>query len=126
LPILNDENFINKIWHRACSREVIKQKRRREMHFLQKELLDDFKEKFKNFTLKQYAELTGIERTRVFRLFNGQEMKLGEWDLIRKLTYGEKASSITFGQNLNRKKREELLESVKRFVGLQELKYQLA
>lgn len=94
------------------------------MHLMQKELLEDFKQKYQGHTLKQFAKLTGIERTRIFRLFNGQEIKISEWERIRKLTYGEKIEAINLEEHLGRK-REEFIESVKRVVGLRNLKYQL-
>lgn len=90
------------------------------MHILQRELLQDFKNKFGKKTLKQFAEITGIERTRVFRIFNGQEMKIGEWDRIRKLTYGEQVGLVSLGVDIG-KKRDEYVESLKRMMGLKDL-----
>jgi hypothetical protein len=95
------------------------------VHILQKELLEDFKSKFGNKTLKQFADLTGIERTRVFRIFNGQEMRIGEWDRIRKLTYGDQIGMLSLGVDIGAK-RNEMVESLKRIMGLRELKSQLA
>ncbi len=33
-------------------------------------------------TFSEYADITGIERTRIFRLFNGAEMKISEYEKI--------------------------------------------
>lgn len=46
-------------------------------------------------TFSDYAELVGLERTRVFRLFNGVEMKISEYEkfsmFVAKYTKSEKS-----------------------------------
>jgi predicted transcriptional regulator len=49
---------------------------------LQRQILREYKEIFPHQTLKQISEETGIQITRVFRIFNGQEMKLKEYEAI--------------------------------------------
>lgn len=45
-------------------------------------------------TLRQIAKDTGIQQTRVFRLFNGSEMKLSEYEIFKRLVK-EKIGSTT-------------------------------
>lgn len=49
---------------------------------LQKQMLRKYLEKFNGPTLKEIAETTGIQVTRVFRIFNGHEMKLSEYEIM--------------------------------------------
>lgn len=49
---------------------------------LQKRIIRDFKEYYPNHTLKMISDETGIQITRVFRIFNGQEMKLKEFEAL--------------------------------------------
>lgn len=51
----------------------------------QKFLLQRFRREYPDLTFKEIAKKTGINTTRVFRLFNGQEMKLSEYQLLDKL-----------------------------------------
>ncbi len=46
---------------------------------LQKIIIKRYKEAFPQNTLKNIAEETGIQQTRVFRIFNGYEMKISEF-----------------------------------------------
>lgn len=43
-------------------------------------------------TFSEYAEITGIERTRIFRLFNGAEMKISEYEKINNVVAQNKDS----------------------------------
>jgi predicted transcriptional regulator len=52
---------------------------------LQRCVLKTFKEYYGNLTIREIAALTGIQYTRVFRLFNGSEMKLGEYEAFKRL-----------------------------------------
>lgn len=45
----------------------------------QKQLLLNYKTTFPDDTLKIISKKTGIQQTRVFRLFNGSEMKISEY-----------------------------------------------
>lgn len=51
---------------------------------LQQNVLTCYKEKFPDDTLKQISDKTGIQVTRVFRLFNGHEMKLSEYESFQR------------------------------------------
>ncbi|MCF8057885.1 MAG: hypothetical protein K9K67_01205 [Bacteriovoracaceae bacterium] len=53
------------------------------MSILQKETLSRFFEETGKKTLDEYSTLTGIERTRLFRLFHGAEMKIGEFEIFQ-------------------------------------------
>jgi hypothetical protein len=47
---------------------------------LQKKILNDFRQHFPTYTLREIAALTDIQLTRVFRLINGAPMKLEEFE----------------------------------------------
>ena len=47
---------------------------------LQEEILNQFDRHFPNATLKQVSKKTGIQITRVFRIINGYEMKISEYE----------------------------------------------
>lgn len=46
---------------------------------MQKDLIQKIRKKYDNPTYKELSALTGIQLTRVFRVFNGYEMKLTEY-----------------------------------------------
>lgn len=52
---------------------------------LQKKILQDYKTLYQDESLRETAFKTGIQLTRVFRLFNGSAMKLGEYEVFHKL-----------------------------------------
>lgn len=52
---------------------------------LQKSIIADFKQTYPEVTLKKASELLGIQITRVFRLLNGHEMKLKEYEKFQSL-----------------------------------------
>jgi hypothetical protein len=47
---------------------------------LQQNVIKNYRTKFPEHTLKEVSERTGIQITRVFRIFNGSEMKLKEYE----------------------------------------------
>ena len=47
---------------------------------LQKSTIAEFKKAYPEITLKKASQVLGIQITRVFRLFNGHEMRLGEYE----------------------------------------------
>ena len=49
------------------------------MHTLQTETLKRYRKMFKNEPLRVTSQKTGLQLTRVFRIFNGYEMKLSEY-----------------------------------------------
>lgn len=58
-------------------------------------------------TFDQYSEMTGIERTRLFRIFHGAEMKLKEFEIFqcylresheRVINWGEVLDDINSGR----------------------------
>lgn len=52
---------------------------------LQQKLLRTFRQQYGDLTFREMSALTGIQHTRVFRLFNGSEMKLKEYEIFNKL-----------------------------------------
>lgn len=53
------------------------------MDSLQKKTLEQFMKIMGKKTFQQYADITGIEKTRIFRLVNGAEMKLKEFEVFQ-------------------------------------------
>ena len=49
---------------------------------MQKEIIKKFQATAGERTFSEYADISGIERTRIFRLFNGAEMKLSEYEKL--------------------------------------------
>ena len=49
---------------------------------LQHKIITTFKFNYPELTYKQVAEMTGIQKTRVFRIFNGSELKVSELEII--------------------------------------------
>jgi len=63
----------------------------------QTSLIERFKRAAGKKTFSEYGELTGIERTRMFRLFNGADMKMSEYEKIKSfLEIIDKTSEKTF------------------------------
>ncbi|MFZ4713927.1 MAG: hypothetical protein ACOYL6_09460 [Bacteriovoracaceae bacterium] len=61
---------------------------------LQHSILVRFREHYPQASFKEIAELTGIQSTRVFRLFNGFEMKLKEYAQIENVLAQKSHASI--------------------------------
>lgn len=61
---------------------------------LQNNVLNCYKAKFPNHTLKKISQRTGIQLTRVFRLFNGHEMKLSEYEAFQMACFRESNDSL--------------------------------
>lgn len=59
---------------------------------LQDKTLHNYKQIFPNDTLKLISHKTGIQMTRVFRLFNGSEMRLSEFIAFEQLITNHKNS----------------------------------
>lgn len=52
------------------------------MNKMQKMIVSKFLSVVGKKTFTEYSEMTGIERTRIFRIFNGQEMKISEYEKL--------------------------------------------
>ncbi len=63
---------------------------------LQQNIIKDYRLAFPNDTLREIANRTGIQLTRVFRLLNGSPMKLAEYESFYDLLDSEKSKSETF------------------------------
>lgn len=85
---------------------------------IQNELLQRFKKLYGNPTYKEVSSLTGIQMTRVFRIFNGMEMKLSEYLVVKSLIDEFLNSTSQLDQLLENCKlrlSEDSLNEVKRF-----------
>jgi len=51
---------------------------------LQKKLLKQYEQTFETPTLRKMSQDSGIQLTRLFRIFNGYQMKITEYEMIRK------------------------------------------
>ncbi|MBI2522699.1 MAG: hypothetical protein HYV97_19920 [Bdellovibrio sp.] len=56
-------------------------------------IINDFKYEFGNLTYREIAALTGIQMTRVFRIFNYQEMKVSEYERFKNLLLQKKSGT---------------------------------
>ena len=52
---------------------------------LQKKILNDYRALFPDETLREISAKTGIQLTRVFRIFNNSPMKLAEYEIFNGL-----------------------------------------
>lgn len=52
------------------------------MHNLQETIIKRYHATYPSDTLKEISQKTGIQVTRVFRLFNGSEMKISEYEIF--------------------------------------------
>ncbi|MCP4914200.1 MAG: hypothetical protein GY909_13895 [Oligoflexia bacterium] len=50
---------------------------------MQENLIKEFRDTFTRMTLNELTNLCDIERTRLFRIFNGYEMKISEYEKIK-------------------------------------------
>lgn len=60
---------------------------------LQRKILQDYREVFGQLTFREISSMTGIQQTRVFRLFNGSPMKLCEYETFQEMIQFRKAKS---------------------------------
>lgn len=52
---------------------------------LQNQILRLYKDNYPKSTLQSISEQTGIQITRVFRIFNGSEMKISEYEIFNSI-----------------------------------------
>lgn len=62
----------------------------------QESIIKSFKETFPHKTLKTISAETGIQMTRVFRIFNGAEMKLKEYEAFERILNRDKLRASRF------------------------------
>ena len=65
---------------------------------LQNKTIQRYRQFFPEDTLKQVSSRTGIQITRVFRLFNGKAMKVGELEAFEKVMCEKLAENPNFGR----------------------------
>lgn len=65
---------------------------------LQKRTLTRYRQSFPNETLRETAARTGIQITRVFRLFNGKTMKVGELEAFESAIHLKLAENPAMAQ----------------------------
>jgi hypothetical protein len=83
---------------------------------LQKKILFRYRQQFPNDTLKEVSARTGIQMTRVFRLFNGKPMKVGELEAL------ERALNVKLAENPQARRLHSLLEEISVTLGENEIK----
>ena len=93
----------------------------------QKNILTRYKEKYPKETLKQTQQKTGIHYTRVFRLYNGSEMKLKEYLCFQSQLLDQNEQSIQKKlnkciRNLSDRNRNVLFDFIDKTLFLSELK----
>jgi uncharacterized protein YbcI len=96
------------------------------MNVKQQELILSFKKNYPNKTLKQVSELTGINLTRVFRIFNGNEMKISEFTIFNELV--EKKTQKNFNSQIIQDLNKLILRLPENQLGRlsQNIKYELS
>ena len=72
------------------------------MNTLQKNILDEYVKVFKNPTIREMSEDTGIQMTRVFRLFNGSKMRLNEYVIFKSAIEKERGISSSLSHLLEK------------------------
>lgn len=63
------------------------------MKDLQLQIINQYKSNFPKHTLKDISNATNIQNTRVFRIMNGSEMKISEYDSFQKCINKSKSLS---------------------------------
>ena len=63
---------------------------------MQNNVLKQYREIYSNYTLKDISEQTGIQISRVFRLFNGAEMKVSELEIFQNILETHTTQSYHF------------------------------
>jgi hypothetical protein len=83
---------------------------------LQKKTLQRYRQHFPQDTLKEVSARTGIQITRVFRLFNGKPMKVGELEAF------ESAVNLKLAQNPEARRFQDMMERMGATLGEQEMR----
>lgn len=65
------------------------------IHRQQNEILTNAKKRYPHFKLKDWSEKTGIQLTRVFRLFHGREMTLNEYMSFHTFLNGDESYLVS-------------------------------
>lgn len=65
---------------------------------LQQKTLQRYRQLFPNQPLREVSACTGIQITRVFRLFNGKVMKVGELEAFEKAINDKMAENPSYGR----------------------------
>lgn len=83
----------------------------------QQKVIRNYQNLFPNLKLREISDQTGIQMTRVFRIFNGAEMKITEYEIFEKIVREEKldTSYSEIFQNVTSYLNLLSLEKVKRF-----------
>lgn len=62
----------------------------------QEQLLTRFKKTYHHLSYSRISKLSGIQQTRVFRIFNGHELKISEYLGLKSLLDGEASEFVLF------------------------------
>lgn len=63
---------------------------------MQNYVLKRYRELYPHHTLKEISDQTGIQISRVFRLFNGSEMKVSEYEAFQNFLEGNPSNTFHF------------------------------
>ncbi|MBD65243.1 MAG: hypothetical protein CME62_08550 [Halobacteriovoraceae bacterium] len=95
---------------------------------LQQQVLKLYKENFPTSTLQSISDQTGIQITRVFRIFNGAEMKVTEYETFQRILGGEKFNAELIKvageclEKLTKERNAFIVAQLKHALKIQELK----
>jgi hypothetical protein len=84
----------------AVCKLAMKHNQELKMSSLQRLTIESFVKKVGQKTYNDYSKMTGIERTRLFRLFQGAEMKVHEFEVFQSFINGEKGSVRSFAEDV--------------------------
>lgn len=97
----------------------------KKMQSLQKSIINQYQLKYPKHTLKQISSTTGIQITRVFRILNGYDMKLSEYQLFEEAIHGgENKRKVFFNlsnlcqTNLSQKKLDQIESFMKHHLNI--------
>jgi hypothetical protein len=82
---------------------------------LQKSIIAEFKKAYPEITLKKASQVLGIQITRVFRLFNGHEMRLVEYEKFKKVLTEDNSNQQVNLEGLSRNESDEVESIVSQF-----------
>ncbi|HAZ11670.1 MAG: hypothetical protein A2X86_18270 [Bdellovibrionales bacterium GWA2_49_15] len=69
--------------------------------FSSQKIVNDFKDEYSGLSYREIAAMTGIQMTRVFRIFNQQEMRVSEYERFKQLLLQKKTGAARLLELLN-------------------------
>lgn len=97
---------------------------------LQSKVIEKYKETYPHDTLREIAKRTGIQLTRVFRLFNGNAMKLEEYETFthiinQKNSIPSHCEFLNLTKEASKKLSQDQLEGIVRIINRKMIKASL-